>query len=224
MGIEKPKRKRKKLSELQPQRTHMPIQDAAERIRNFDEVTYGYSESDALLEADRCLICPKAKCIAACPVSIDIPTFIQQIIDGDFRNAWLTITDANLMPAVCGRVCPQEDQCEGVCVIGKKLEPVAVGRLERWLGDMAIHEGWTAKPDIEPNGYSVGIIGSGPAGIACAADMAKAGCDVTVFEALHKPGGVLRYGIPEFRLPDSVIDAEVQNLEVCPLTPTFASM
>jgi glutamate synthase (NADPH/NADH) small chain len=145
-------------------------------------------------------------------VSIDIATFIEQISDGDFRGAWLTITDANLMPAVCGRVCPQEDQCEGVCVIGKKLEPVAIGRLERYLGDRAIREGWTAQPDIEPNGKRVGIVGSGPAGIACAADMAKAGCEVTVFEALHKPGGVLRYGIPEFRLPDEVIDAEVENL------------
>jgi glutamate synthase (NADPH/NADH) small chain len=210
MGSEK--KKRKKISELQPERTHMPIQDAAERIRNFDEVTFGYSEEDALREAGRCLVCPKAKCTEACPVSIDIATFIEQISDGDFRGAWLTITDANLMPAVCGRVCPQEDQCEGVCVIGKKLEPVAIGRLERYLGDRAIREGWTAEPDIEPNGKRVGIVGSGPAGIACAADMAKAGCEVTVFEALHKPGGVLRYGIPEFRLPDEVIDAEVENL------------
>jgi glutamate synthase (NADPH/NADH) small chain len=211
MGGEK--KKRKKISELQPERTHMPIQDPAERIRNFDEVTFGYSEEDALREAGRCLVCPKAKCTEACPVSIDIASFIEQISAGDFRGAWLTITDANLMPAVCGRVCPQEDQCEGVCVIGKKLEPVAIGRLERYLGDMAIREGWTAKPDIEPNGKRVGIVGSGPAGIACAADMAKAGCEVTVFEALHKPGGVLRYGIPEFRLPDEVIDAEVENLQ-----------
>jgi len=210
MGSEK--KKRKKISELQPERTHMPIQDPAERIENFDEVTFGYSEEDALREAGRCLVCPKAKCTEACPVSIDIATFIEQISDGDFRGAWLTITDANLMPAVCGRVCPQEDQCEGVCVIGKKLEPVAIGRLERYLGDRAIREGWTAQPDIEPNGKRVGIVGSGPAGIACAADMAKAGCEVTVFEALHKPGGVLRYGIPEFRLPDEVIDAEVENL------------
>ena len=210
MAVEK--KKRKKISELQPERTRMPIQDPAERIRNFDEVTFGYSEKDALQEAGRCLVCPKAKCTEACPVSIDIATFIEQISAGDFRGAWLTITDANLMPAVCGRVCPQEDQCEGVCVIGKKLEPVAIGRLERYLGDMAIREGWTARSEIEPNGKRVGIIGSGPAGIACAADMAKAGCEVIVFEALHKPGGVLRYGIPEFRLPDEVIDAEVENL------------
>ena len=213
MAVEKAKRKKKKISDIQPERTHMPIQDPAERIRNFAEVTFGYSEEDALLEADRCLVCPRAKCTDACPVSIDIATFIQQISDGDFRSAWLTITDANLMPAVCGRVCPQEDQCEGVCVIGKKLEPVAIGRLERYLGDLAIKEGWTAEPNIEPNGLRIGIVRSGPAGIACAADMAKAGCEVTVFEAVHKPGGVLRYGIPEFRLPDDVIDAEVDNLK-----------
>ncbi len=212
MTAEKNKRKKKKISDLQPHRTHMPIQDALERTHNFDEVTHGYREEDALLEAERCLICPRAKCVDACPVSIDIPTFFKQVIDGDLRGAWLTITDANLMPAVCGRVCPQEDQCEGVCVIGKKLEPVAIGRLERYLGDLAIDQGWTAEPDIEPNGLRVGIVGSGPAGIACAADMAKAGCEVTVFEALHKPGGVLRYGIPEFRLPDDVIDAEIDNL------------
>ena len=213
MAVDKSKRKKKKISDLQPTRTPMPIQEPDDRIRNFDEVTFGYSEADALLEADRCLICPKAKCVAACPVSIDIPAFIQMLMEEDYRGAWLTITNANLMPAVCGRVCPQEDQCEGVCVIGKKLEPVAIGRLERWLGDLAINEGWTAQPDIEPNGLKIGIIGSGPAGIACAADMAKAGCEVTVFEALHKPGGVLRYGIPEFRLPDDVIDAEVENLK-----------
>jgi glutamate synthase (NADPH/NADH) small chain len=212
MDREKPARK-KKISDLQPHRTAMPMQDPAERVHNFAEVTYGYAEHDALAEADRCLVCPKAHCVAACPVSIDIPTFIRKIIDGDFRGAWLTVTDANLMPAVCGRVCPQEDQCEGVCVIGKKLEPVAIGRLERYLGDRAIAEGWTAERAIEPNGRRIGIVGSGPAGIACAADLARAGCEVTVFEALHRPGGVLRYGIPEFRLPDEVIDAEVENLK-----------
>ena len=126
----------------------------AERVRNFDEVAFGYSAADALLEADRCLICPnRPKCTKACPVDIDIPAFIQKIIDSDFRGAWLTVTDANLMPAVCGRVCPQEDQCEGVCVIGNKLEPVAIGRLERFLGDLAIDQGWTSEPEIEPNGF-----------------------------------------------------------------------
>ncbi|MEJ2401614.1 MAG: NADPH-dependent glutamate synthase [Xanthomonadales bacterium] len=206
------KRTIKKIRDIQPHRTPMPVQDPAARIRNFDEVAIGYSRDDALQEAERCLMCPKAHCVDACPVSIDIPGFIQKILDGDYRGAWERITEANLMPAVCGRVCPQEDQCEGVCVVGRKLAPVAVGRLERWVGDRAINEGWRARREIRPNGTRVGIVGSGPAGIACAADLAKAGCAVTVFEALHKPGGVLRYGIPEFRLPDCVIDAEVENL------------
>ena len=206
------KRKIKKIRDIQPHRTPMPVQDPAVRVQNFDEVATGYSQADALREAERCLLCPKAQCVDACPVSIDIPGFIEKILDRDYHAAWELLTEANLMPAVCGRVCPQEDQCEGVCVIGKKLAPVAVGRLERWLGDLAINEGWSARQEIQPNGFRVGIIGSGPAGIACAADLAKTGCEVTVFEALHKPGGVLRYGIPEFRLPDCVIDAEVENL------------
>jgi glutamate synthase (NADPH/NADH) small chain len=216
------KRKIKKLRDIQPERTPMPVQEPADRVCNqepadrvcnFDEVATGYSGEDARAEAERCLMCPKAHCVFSCPVSVDIPEFIQKIIDGDYRGAWETITDSNLMPAVCGRVCPQEDQCEGVCVVGKKLEPVAIGRLERWLGDMAIREGWVANPPKPAGTFRIGIIGSGPAGIACAADMAKAGCEVTVFEALHKPGGVLRYGIPEFRLPDEVIDAEIENLK-----------
>jgi glutamate synthase (NADPH/NADH) small chain len=206
-------RKIKKIRDIQPERTPMPVQEPAKRVRNFDEVASGYTEADALREAERCLMCPKARCVDACPVSIDIPGFIDRILEHDYRGAWEVVTDANLMPAVCGRVCPQEDQCEGVCVVGKKLAPVAVGRLERWVGDMAVNGGWTADTRIEPNGKKVGIVGSGPAGIACAADLAKAGCEVTVFEALHKPGGVLRYGIPEFRLPDCVIDAEIENLK-----------
>ena len=205
-------RKIKKIRDIQPHRTPMPVQDPAVRVQNFVEVATGYSQADALREAERCLLCPKAQCVDACPVSIDIPGFIEKILDRDYHAAWELLTEANLMPAVCGRVCPQEDQCEGVCVIGRKLAPVAVGRLERWLGDLAINEGWSARQEIQPNGFRVGIIGSGPAGIACAADLAKTGCEVTVFEALHKPGGVLRYGIPEFRLPDCVIDADVENL------------
>lgn len=206
-------RKKKKIGDIRPERVEMPVQDPVERARNFDEVALGYDFEHAVVEAERCLFCPKARCVVACPVSIDIPEFIEKLVDRDYRGAWETLTESNLMPAVCGRVCPQEDQCEGACVIGKKLEPVAIGRLERFVGDMAIAEGWSAEPDIEKNGKRVGIVGSGPAGIACAADMAKAGCDVTVFEALHLPGGVLRYGIPEFRLPDEVIDAEVENLK-----------
>ena len=163
-------------------------------------------------EAERCLDCPDAACIEGCPVGIDIPGFIMKIGAKDFRGAYDLITETNLLPAICGRVCPQESQCEGVCPVGDTLEPVAIGRLERWVGDLAIAEGWSKLPYIEPNGFKVGIVGSGPAGMACAADMAKAGCDVTVYEAFHEPGGVLKYGIPDFRLPNTVIDAEVDNL------------
>ena len=158
-------------------------------------------------------MCPEQPCVAGCPVGIDIPGFIQKVAQKDFRGAYDVITDTNLLPAVCGRVCPQENQCEGVCTVGDSLEPVAIGRLERFVGDTAIAEGWVNIPYIEPNDFKIGIVGSGPAGMACAADMAKAGCDVTVFEAFHVPGGVLRYGIPDFRLPNDVIDAEIENLK-----------
>ena len=147
-----------------------------------------------------------------CPVGIDIPGFIEKIGQNDFRAAYDHIAATNLLPAVCGRVCPQESQCEGVCTVGQTLEPVAIGRLERFVGDRAIAEGWTNLPYIERNDFKVGIVGSGPAGMACAADMAKAGCEVTVYEAFHQAGGVLKYGIPDFRLPNPVIDAEIQNL------------
>jgi glutamate synthase (NADPH/NADH) small chain len=145
-------------------------------------------------------------------VNIDIPSFIEKITEKNYRAAYDVITATNLLPAICGRVCPQESQCEGVCIVGETLEPVAIGRLERFVGDRAISEGWTNVPYIEPNRFKIGIVGSGPAGMACAADMAKAGCDVTVYEAFHLPGGVLRYGIPDFRLPNEVIDAEVEKL------------
>ena len=147
-----------------------------------------------------------------CPVGIDIPAFIQKIAEKHYHGAYDIITDTNLLPSVCGRVCPQENQCEGVCTVGDTLEPVAIGRLERFVGDMAIREGWANIPYIEPSGFKVGIVGAGPAGMACAADMAKAGCDVTVYEAFHQPGGVLKYGIPDFRLPNEVIDAEIDKL------------
>ncbi len=182
-------------------------------MKNFAEVSQGFDQGGALNEAERCLACPEQPCIAGCPVGINIPGFIQRITARDFRGAYDIITATNLLPAVCGRVCPQESQCEGVCPVGDTLEPVAIGRLERWVGDKAIAEGWANIPHIEPTGFKVGIIGAGPAGMACAADMAKAGCDVTVFEAFHLPGGVLRYGIPDFRLPNDVIDAEIRNLE-----------
>ena len=193
-------------------RAAMPEQAPEVRRRNFEEVPLGYTKEMAIQEASRCLQCKKPACVQGCPVSVDIPGFIKLIKEGDFTGAIRNLWTKNALPAVCGRVCPQEDQCEGVCVVGKKLAPVAVGRLERWIGDRAINEGWSARREIQPNGFRVGIVGSGPAGIACAADLAKAGCAVTVFEALHRPGGVLRYGIPEFRLPDCVIDAEIENL------------
>ena len=190
----------------------MREQDARERGKNFSEVACGYSLEDALREAQRCLYCPDPACVDGCPVSIDIPGFIRRIEDKDLRGAYGVITATNLLPAICGRVCPQENQCEGVCPVGKTLEPVAIGRLERYVGDRAIAEGWSSAPYVEPNGFRIGIVGSGPAGMACAADMAKAGCEVTVYEAFQEPGGVLKYGIPDFRLPNPVIDAEIDNL------------
>jgi len=190
----------------------MREQDPKERARNFKEVAMGYLLEDALREAERCLMCADQPCVRGCPVGIDIPAFIKKISDKHYHGAYDIITDTNLLPAVCGRVCPQENQCEGVCTVGESLEPVAIGRLERWVGDMAISEGWANVPYIERNGFKVGIVGSGPAGMACAADMAKAGCDVTVYEAFHEPGGVLKYGIPDFRLPNSVIDVEIEKL------------
>jgi len=204
--------KKKTIRTIPQERTPIPVQDPGERVKNFSEVTLGYGLEDTLNECERCLMCPEAACISGCPVGIDIPGFIAKVIEKDYHGAYDILTDSNLLPAICGRVCPQEDQCEGVCPVGDSLEPVAIGRIERWLGDQAISEGWSSLPYIEPNGLRIGIVGSGPAGIACAADMAKAGCDVTVFEAFHKPGGVLRYGIPEFRLPNEVIDAEIDAL------------
>ncbi len=193
-------------------RTPIPEQKPEARVKNFTEVALGYRPQDALVECERCLMCADPKCISGCPVEINIPGFIQAICEKDYRRSYDILTDANSLPAICGRVCPQEDQCEGVCTVGESLEPVAVGRLERWIGDMALEKGWTNVPYIEPRGYKVGIVGSGPGGMACAIDMAKAGCDVTIYEAFHAPGGVLRYGIPEFRLPNKVIDSELENI------------
>ena len=204
--------KKKTIRTIPQQRTPMREQEPRERVNNFAEVACGFRVEDALNEAERCLLCPEQPCVAGCPVGIDIPGFIQKLTEKDYRGAFDVLTDTNLLPAICGRVCPQETQCEGVCIVGDTLEPVAIGRLERWVGDKAIAEGWVTIPYIEPNEFRIGIVGSGPAGMACAADMAKAGCDVTVFEAFHQPGGVLRYGIPDFRLPNEVIDAEVNNL------------
>jgi glutamate synthase (NADPH/NADH) small chain len=194
------------------ERTPVLEQDPLERAGNFAEVSFGYGRDEALREAERCLMCADEPCVRGCPVGIDIPGFIRRIGEEDLRGAYDAITRTNLLPAVCGRVCPQETQCEGVCTVGESLEPVAIGRLERWVGDNAIREGWANVPYIEPNRFRVGVVGSGPAGMACAADMAKAGCQVTVYEAFHQAGGVLKYGIPDFRLPNTVVDAEIEKL------------
>ncbi len=204
---------KKTIRTIPQDRTGVRELDARERRANCAEVNCGYTEAEALREAERCLMCANPVCIEGCPVSIDIPGFIDRILAHDAKGAYDIITRTSLLPAVCGRVCPQETQCEGVCTVGKDLEPVAIGRLERWVGDRAIAEGWSKTPYIARGPFRVGIVGSGPAGMACAADMAKAGCEVTVYEAFHLPGGVLRYGIPDFRLPNAVIDAEIANLK-----------
>lgn len=205
--------KKKTIRTIPQERTPVAEQDPRVRVGNFAEVSLGYSQQEALVESERCLMCPEQPCVAGCPVGVNIPAFIQKISDQDFRGAYDVITSTNLLPAVCGRVCPQENQCEGVCTVGDTLEPVAIGRLERFIGDQAIAGGWANIPYIQPESFRVGIVGAGPAGMACAADMAKAGCRVTVYEAFHESGGVLRYGIPDFRLPNEVIDAEMGNLE-----------
>ncbi len=204
--------KKKTIRTIPQARTPMPEQTPQARVQNFDEVACGYQLEHALVESERCLDCADQPCVRGCPVGIDIPGFIRKITERNFHGAYDVITQTNLLPSVCGRVCPQESQCEGVCTVGESLEPVAIGRLERFVGDMAIAQGWANIPYIEPQRFKVGIVGSGPAGMACAADMAKAGCEVTVYEAFHEPGGVLKYGIPDFRLPNSVVDVEIDKL------------
>src|SRR5271169_3346110 len=205
-------KKKKTIRSIPQQRTAVRELDAKKRVKNFEEVNCGYTLDQALNEAERCLMCPDPTCISGCPVNINIPKFIEAITEKNIHGAYDVIAASNLLAAVCGRVCPQENQCEGVCIVGESLEPVAIGRLERFVGDQAIKEKWGKVPYVESTGYKIGIVGSGPAGMACAADMAKAGCDVTVFEAFHQAGGVLKYGIPDFRLPNSVVDAEIENL------------
>lgn len=188
-------------------------QDSKVRATNFDEVCYGYNEEEARREASRCIKCKNAKCVTGCPVGIDIPAFIREVQDGNMKEAADIIAKASSLPAVCGRVCPQETQCEGVCIRGIKSEPIAIGKLERFVGDWARENGYTAKKPEATNGKKVAVIGSGPAGLTCAGDLAKLGYEVTIFEALHQPGGVLVYGIPEFRLPkDTVVASEIENI------------
>ena len=189
-------------------------QDAKERATNFDEVCLGYNMEEAVEEATRCINCKNAQCIKGCPVAIDIPGFIEQVKNGDVEAAYQVISKSSALPAVCGRVCPQESQCEGKCIRGIKGEPISIGKLERFVAD------WARENDIKPEGASekkgkkVAVIGSGPAGLTCAGDLAKMGYDVTIFEALHEPGGVLVYGIPEFRLPkQDVVAKEIENVK-----------
>jgi glutamate synthase (NADPH/NADH) small chain len=188
-------------------------QEPEKRITNFGEVSYGYNEEEAVLEAKRCLQCKKAPCIAGCPVAIDIPLFIRHIAEGNFKEAAYVLNESSFLPAVCGRVCPQETQCEGVCVMGKKSDAVSIGKLERFAADWNRTQSKIYQTSIIPNGHKVAVIGSGPAGLTCAGDLAKMGYEVVIFEALHIPGGVLVYGIPEFRLPKKeVVEYEVNNV------------
>ncbi len=187
-------------------------QDPQVRATNFEEVCYGYNREEAMLEATRCLDCKNPRCVQACPVNIHIPDFIRALKEGDFSTAAATIHQDSSLPSICGRVCPQESQCEGSCVLGIKGEPVAIGKLERFVGDWSLENPEPA-PHIERNGHKVAVVGSGPSGLACASDLAKLGYEVNLFEALHKLGGVLVYGIPEFRLPKSkIVEREIDNV------------
>ncbi len=193
-------------------RQHMPEREPMERNRDFREVNLGFSVALAQLEANRCLQCKDRKCVSGCPVGIDIPGFLEKVSAGDLRGAAELLLSANALPGITGRVCPQEEQCEQVCIRGKKGEPVAVGHLERFVADWA-RENLDMKQLIgSPTGFRVAVVGSGPAGLTCAGELARKGHNVTVFEALHQPGGVLTYGIPEFRLPNKIIDGEVDRL------------
>lgn len=189
-------------------------QDPEVRATNFEEVAYGYNLEEARLEASRCLNCKNPRCVPACPVAIKIPNFIMAVLDGDIARAAEIIAEDSLLPSVCGRVCPQESQCEGSCILGIKDEPVSIGKLERFVGDWELEYGAKEHREIEKNGHKVAIIGSGPAGLAAAADLAKLGYEVRVFEALHRLGGVLEYGIPEFRLPkDRIVVREIDKVK-----------
>lgn len=194
-------------------RQKMPEQDPQKRIHNFEEVPLGYSEETAIIEAKRCIQCKKPGCVAGCPVDVKIPEFVKEIAEGRFIEAALKLKETNGLPAVCGRVCPQEDQCEKECILGKKGEPVAIGRLERFAADYERRAGKISiPPAVKSNGRKVAVAGAGPSGLTIAGDLVKLGYEVTIYEALHKAGGVLVYGIPEFRLPKAIVEAEVEYL------------
>lgn len=198
---------------MDPKKTPMPVQDPNVRRSNFEEVAMGYSEEDAIYEAQRCLHCKHQPCVSGCPVNIHIPDFIEKVKDGDFEGAYQVISLTSSLPAVCGRVCPQENQCEKHCVRGIKHEAVGIGRLERFVADY--HREHIQEKPVKPqsNGHKVAIVGAGPSGLTCAGDLAKKGYEVTIFEALHEAGGVLMYGIPEFRLPKDIVRKEIENLK-----------
>ncbi|MDE6425763.1 MAG: NADPH-dependent glutamate synthase [Ruminococcus sp.] len=201
------------MANMSQTKNEMPVQNPELRNKNFKEVALGYTEEQAIDEAKRCLHCKNKPCVNGCPVKIKIPEFIAQVAEGNFEEAYKIITESSSLPAVCGRVCPQETQCEAKCVRGIKGEPVAIGRLERFVADR--HNSQAETPVEKPvsNGHKVAVIGSGPSGLACASDLAKKGYDVTIFEALHVAGGVLSYGIPEFRLPKSIVQKEIDGLK-----------
>lgn len=194
----------------------VPVREQEPKVRakNFEEVCLGYNEEEAVAEAKRCLQCKNARCMSGCPVSINIPGFIKEVAEGNFAAAAKVIAESSALPAICGRVCPQETQCEGVCIRGIKGEPVAIGKLERFVADWSREHGIVPEKPEKTNGKKVAVIGSGPSGLTCAGDLAKMGYEVTIFEALHEAGGVLTYGIPEFRLPkETVVRAEIENVK-----------
>lgn len=197
---------------VRPPRQAMPLQDAQTRVSNFEEVALGYTEAQALTEASRCLTCKKPQCVEGCPVEVDIPAFVKLIQEKNFEAALAKIKEKNNLPGICGRVCPQESQCERLCILGKKDKPVAIGRLERFSADTAAFDSQSREKSA-PTGKKVAIVGSGPAGLTAAADLALLGHEVIVMEALHTPGGVLVYGIPEFRLPKSIVGQEIENIK-----------
>ncbi len=201
------------MANMSPTRVPMPEQEPNVRNKNFAEVSLGYTEEQAIEEANRCLGCKHRPCVSGCPVGVPIPEFIAEIQKGDFQAAYDILKSTNALPAVCGRVCPQESQCESKCVRGIKHEPVAIGRLERFVADWAMKNSTAKAETPKSNGHKVAIVGAGPAGLTCAGDLARRGYEVTVFEAFHTPGGVLVYGIPEFRLPKSIVAKEIESLK-----------